>query len=309
MRVLVTGGAGFIGSHVAEACLAAGHEVLVVDDLSSGKRENLQSAGSAIRIEACDIRSPKAAQIVKDFRPMAVIHHAAQMSVTRSVAEPAFDADVNILGLINIVEAGRKVGLGRVIFASSGGTVYGETETYPIPEGAPTHPVCPYGVSKLSGEHYLFYFRRVFGLSYAALRYANVYGPRQDPHGEAGVIAIFSKKLLKGEDVTIFGDGEQTRDYVFVADVVRANLAALTGDFCGSVNIGTGRETNVNELFAVIKRHAAGPGKAIHAAPRDGELRRSVLDVSMAARVLGWKPTVSLADGLEQTVDFFRSRP
>jgi UDP-glucose 4-epimerase len=306
MRVLVTGGAGFIGSHVAEACLAAGHEVLVLDDLSSGKRENLPKTA---RIEACDIRSPRAAALVRDFRPAALIHHAAQMSVTRSVAEPAFDADVNVLGLINVVEAARKVGLERVVFASSGGTVYGETESYPMGEDTPTHPVCPYGVSKLSGEHYLFYFRRVFGLSYAALRYANVYGPRQDPHGEAGVIAIFSKKLLKGEDVTIFGDGEQTRDYVYVADVVRANLSALTGDFCGSVNIGTGRETNVNELYAVIKRHAAGPGKAMHAAPRDGELRRSVLDVSMAARALGWKPTVSLADGLEETVDFFRSRP
>ncbi len=306
MRVLVTGGAGFIGSHVAEACLLAGHEVLVLDDLSSGKRENVPKTA---RMEACDIRSPRTAAFVKDFRPAALIHHAAQMSVTRSVAEPAFDADVNVLGLINVVEAARKAGLERVVFASSGGTVYGETESYPMGEDTPTHPVCPYGVSKLSGEHYLFYFRRVFGLSYAALRYANVYGPRQDPHGEAGVIAIFSKKLLKGEDVTIFGDGEQTRDYVYVADVVRANLAALTGDFCGSVNIGTGRETNVNELYAVIKRHAAGPGKAVHAAPRDGELRRSVLDVSMAARVLGWNPTVSLADGLEETVDFFRSRP
>ena len=306
MRVLVTGGAGFIGSHVADACLAAGYEVLVIDDLSSGKRENVPAT---VRLEACDIRSPRAAALVRDFRPQAIVHHAAQMSVTRSVAAPAFDADVNVLGLINLVEAGRKVGLARVVFASSGGTVYGETDRYPIPETAPTHPVCPYGVSKLSGEHYLFYYQRVFGLSYAALRYANVYGPRQDPHGEAGVIAIFSKKLLAQEDVTIFGDGDQTRDYVFVGDVVRANLAAVAGDFCGSVNIGTGRETNVNELYAVIKRHAGGPGKAVHAAPRDGELRRSVLDVAMAARVLGWKSTVTLADGLAKTVDFFRSRP
>ena len=305
MRVLVTGGAGFIGSHVAEACLAAGYDVVALDDLSSGKRENLPSA---IRLEACDVRSPRAVALVKDFKPDVLVHHAAQMSVTRSVAEPAFDADVNVLGLINLVEAGRKVGLKRVVFASSGGTVYGETTRYPIPEDAPTHPVCPYGVSKLSGEHYLFYYNRVFALSSAALRYANVYGPRQDPHGEAGVIAIFSKKLLAAQDVTIFGDGGQTRDYVFVKDVVRANLAAIAGDFCGSVNIGTGKETNVNELYDVIKRHAGGPGKAVHAAARDGELRRSVLDVSMAARVLDWKPSISLADGLAETVDFFRSR-
>ena len=306
MRVLVTGGAGFIGSHVADACIAAGHEVLVVDDLSSGKRENLARQA---RFEQCDIRTPRAAAVVESFRPQAILHLAAQMSVTRSVAEPSFDADVNVLGLINLVEAGRRAGLEKVVFASSGGTVYGEVETYPITETAPTNPVCPYGVSKLSGEHYLFYYRRVFGLPYVALRYANVYGPRQDPHGEAGVIAIFSKKLLAGADVTIFGDGRQTRDYVFVGDVVRANLAALAGDFCGAVNIGTGLETNVNDLYAIIKRHAGGPGTAVHAPPRDGELQRSVLSVALAEKVLGWKPRTVLSDGLAETVDFFRSRP
>jgi len=306
MRILVTGGAGFIGSHVADACIAAGHEVLVVDDLSSGKRENLARQA---RFEQCDIRTPRAAAVVESFRPQAILHLAAQMSVTRSVAEPSFDADVNVLGLINLVEAGRRAGLEKVVFASSGGTVYGEVETYPITETAPTNPVCPYGVSKLSGEHYLFYYRRVFGLPYVALRYANVYGPRQDPHGEAGVIAIFSKKLLAGADVTIFGDGRQTRDYVFVGDVVRANLAALAGDFCGAVNIGTGLETNVNDLYAIIKRHAGGPGTAVHAPPRDGELQRSVLSVALAEKVLGWKPRTVLSDGLAETVDFFRSRP
>jgi UDP-glucose 4-epimerase len=305
MRVLVTGGAGFIGSHVAEACLVAGHDVLVIDDLSSGKRENLARDA---RFEQCDIRTPRAAAVVASFRPQALVHHAAQMSVTRSVAEPSFDADVNVLGLINLVEAGRRAGLEKVVFASSGGTVYGEVEIYPVDETAATHPVCPYGVSKLSGEHYLFYYRRVFGLPYVALRYANIYGPRQDPHGEAGVIAIFSKKLLAGTDVTIFGDGLQTRDYVFVGDVVRANLAALAGDFCGAVNIGTGVETNVNDLYAIIKRHAGGPGEAVHAAPRDGELRRSVLSAALAERVLGWKPQARLSDGLAETVDFFRSR-
>jgi len=306
MRILVTGGAGFIGSHVADACVAEGHEVLVVDDLSSGKRENLPAGA---RFEQCDIRAPRAAVVVENYRPHAILHLAAQMSVTRSVSEPTFDAEVNVLGLINLVEAGRHVGLEKVVFASSGGTVYGEVDAYPIQETAPTHPVCPYGVSKLAGEHYLFYYRRVFGLPYVALRYANVYGPRQDPHGEAGVIAIFSQKLLAGADVTIFGDGLQTRDYVFVGDVVRANLAALRGEFCGAVNIGTGIETNVKDLYEIIKRHAGGPGKAVHAPPRDGELRRSVLSVALAEKVLDWKPLKRLSDGLAETVDFFRSRP
>ena len=306
MRVLVTGGAGFIGSHIADACTAAGHQVLVMDDLSSGKPENVPPTA---RFERCDIRAPRAAAVVESFRPQAIVHHAAQMSVTRSVAEPAFDADVNVLGLINLVEAGRRSGLEKVVFASSGGTVYGEVDTYPITEEASTHPVCPYGVSKLAGEHYLFYYRRVFGLPYVALRYSNVFGPRQDPHGEAGVIAIFSKKLLAGQDCTIFGDGEQTRDYVYVADVVRANLAALERDFCGGVNIGTGIETNVNDLYAVIKRHAGGPGKAVHAEARPGELRRSVLSPALAEQALGWKPRVGLAEGLAETVDFFRTRP
>jgi UDP-glucose 4-epimerase len=306
MRILVTGGAGFIGSHVTEACLAAGHDVAVLDDLSSGKRENLHRDA---RFEECDIRAPRAAAAVESFRPQVLLHHAAQMSVTRSVAEPAFDADVNVLGLINLLEAGRRVGLEKVVFASSGGTVYGDVDVYPTPEGSPTQPLCPYGISKLTGERYLFYYRRVFGLSYVALRYANVYGPRQDPHGEAGVIAIFSKKLLAGGDVTIFGDGVQTRDYVFVGDIVRANLAALAGDFCGSVNIGTGIETNVNDLYAIIKRHAGGAGKAVHAGARDGEVLRSVVSPVLAERVLGWKPLTALADGLGETVDFFRSRP
>jgi UDP-glucose 4-epimerase len=305
MRVLVTGGAGFIGSHVADACVAAGHEVAVLDDLSSGKPENLPQAA---RFEQCDVRTPRAAEFVESFRPQAILHLAAQMSVTRSVAEPVFDAEVNVLGLINLIEAGRRAGLEKVVFASSGGTVYGEVRSYPVAETAPTHPVCPYGVSKLAGEHYLFYYRHVFGLPYVALRYANVYGPRQDPHGEAGVIAIFSKRLLAGADVTIFGDGLQTRDYVFVGDVVGANLAALEGDFCGAINIGTGIETNVNDLYEIIKRHAGGPGRAVHAPPRDGELRRSVLAVAVAEKALGWKPSTRLPEGLAETVDFFRSR-
>jgi UDP-glucose 4-epimerase len=305
MRALVTGGAGFIGSHVADLFIEQGHEVCALDDLSSGKPENLNPAA---RFEQCDIRSPEAAAAVRSFNPDVLIHHAAQMSVTRSVAEPGFDADVNVLGFINLLEAGRETGLSKVVFASSGGTVYGEADQVPFDESVPTHPVCPYGISKLAGEHYLFYYRRIYGIPYVTLRYANVYGPRQDPHGEAGVVAIFSQKLLRGEDCTIFGDGKQTRDYAFVADVARANLLAATSDFVGPVNIGTRTETDVNYLYEVIKQHAGGPGKAVHGDARDGELLRSCLDNSLAGDVLGWQPEVTLSDGLAQAVDFFRAR-
>jgi len=306
MRIVVTGGAGFIGSHVAEAYLAGGHEVTILDDLSSGRRENVPQAA---RFEQYDVRSPEAARVVEQVRPDVLNHHAAQMNVRVSVDKPSFDADVNILGFLNLLEAGRRAGTKTVIFSSSGGTVYGEPERIPSPETLPTRPICPYGVSKLSGEHYLYYYSRIFGFRYVALRYANVYGPRQDPHGEAGVIAIFSQKLLRGEECTIFGDGLQTRDYVFVGDVVRANVAALAADHCGAVNIGTGHETNVVELFQHIKARVGGTGKARHVDAKDGEVRRSALDASLARHVLGWAPEVPLSDGLAATVDFFRSRP
>ena len=305
MRVLVTGGAGFIGSHIAGAYVDAGHEVTVLDNLSSGHRENVPAGATLVE---ADIRSEDAASAVADVAPEVINHHAAQMNVRVSVEDPGFDAGVNILGLINLVEQGRKSGLKRVIFASSGGTVYGEPDQLPATEQYPTHPVCPYGVSKLTGEHYLFYYKRIYGIDYVALRYSNVYGPRQDPHGEAGVIAIFCQNLLRGADVSIFGDGLQTRDYVFVGDVVRANLAAIDGEFTGSVNIGTGKETNVVELYESVKAHVGGDGRSVHGPAKDGEVRRNVLDVGMASRVLGWKPEVDLADGLISTVDFFRSR-
>ncbi len=306
MRILVTGGAGFIGSHVAHAFVEAGHEVAVIDDLSSGHRENVPPGARLIQ---ADIRSAAAAAAVREFAPEIINHHAAQMNVRVSVDDPRFDAEVNVLGLINLVEEGRKAGLRRVVFASSGGTVYGEPEALPCSERHPTRPVCPYGVSKLSGEHYLYYYQRIHGIEYVALRYANVYGPLQDPHGEAGVIAIFSKALLAGRDVTIFGDGLQTRDYVFVADVVRANVAAASTSYQGPVNIGTGKETNVVELFQRIKASVGARGTAMHGPAKDGEVRRSVLDVSFAREVLDWTPRVSLEQGLVTTVDFFRSRP
>jgi UDP-glucose 4-epimerase len=305
MRIVVTGGAGFIGSHVTDVYLAAGHEVTVIDDLSSGHRSNV-AAGA--RFEQADIRSAAAARVIADIRPDVINHHAAQMNVRVSVDKPAYDADINILGMVNLLEAGRHAGTKLVVFSSSGGTVYGEPERFPCPEEHATHPVCPYGVSKLTGEHYLYYYSRIHGMRYVALRYANVYGPRQDPHGEAGVIAIFSQRVLAGQECTIFGDGLQTRDYVFVGDVARANVAALGTDYCGAVNIGTGRETSVVDLFRLIDRLTGGKGKVRHTEAKAGEIRRSSLDVALAGRVLGWRPQVAISDGLSAAVDFFRSR-
>jgi UDP-glucose 4-epimerase len=306
MKILVTGGAGFIGSHLADAFLAAGHDVLVIDNLSSGHREQVPAGAKFFE---ADIRSPDAAKIVSTEKPEAICHHAAQMNVRFSVEDPAFDAEVNVLGLIRLMEAGRNAGLKVVTFASSGGTVYGDVDVIPTPETSPTVPLCPYGVSKLTGEHYLEYYRQLYGIRSVALRYANVYGPRQDPHGEAGVIAIFSKLLLKGQGGKIYGDGLQTRDYVFVGDVVRANRMALESTVHGPVNIGTGVETNVIELHARLRRLLGVDVLPEHVEAKEGEVRRSVLDCERAKRELGWTPQVSFDEGLAATVDFFRSRP
>ncbi len=305
MKTLVTGGAGFIGSHIVDAYLEAGHDVIAVDDLSSGQRSNVNPDA---RFEQLDIRSEEAARLVAAEKPDVVNNHAAQMNVRFSVANPRYDAEVNVLGLINLLEASRQAGTKRFIFASSGGTVYGEPEVFPSDEAQPTLPLCPYGISKLSGELYLHYYNKIFGLPYVALRYSNVYGPRQDPHGEAGVVAIFCQRLLAGEDVTINGDGLQTRDYVFIADVVRANLAALETPFTGSVNIGAGVETNVVEIYQAIKDVIGGSGSALHGPAKDGDVRRSCLDAALAFECLGWKAGTSLSEGLSLTVDFFRSR-
>jgi UDP-glucose 4-epimerase len=305
MKILVTGGAGFIASHVADAYLANGHEVVIIDDLSSGKRGNLPAAA---KFYHADIRSPEAREIVRNERPQMVSHHAAQMDVRRSVADPAFDAEVNVLGFINVLEGAREVGAEKVIFASSGGAMYGEQEQFPAPEEHPHNPLSPYGITKATGEHYLFYMHAVFGMPYVALRYGNVYGPRQDPHGEAGVIAIFTERLLAGEAPVINGDGKQTRDYVFVGDVVRANVAALTTSFVGSLNIGTGTETDVNTLYAHLRVLTGSPHPAQHGPAKAGEQRRSVLAIDRAHAVLGWRPEVPLEEGLRRTVEFFRAR-
>ena len=302
MRVLVTGGAGFIGSHVSEALLKRGHEVCVVDDLSSGKRENVPEGAG---FHEADIRSGLA-EIFRSFRPEALCHQAAQMDVRRSVREPDFDADVNVIGTVRLLESCVGHGVQRVVFASTGGAVYGEQDEFPAPEEHPQWPVSPYGVSKLAGERYLDYYRVQHGLPYAALRYANVYGPRQDPHGEAGVVAIFSGNLAAGRPSTVFGTGEQTRDYVYVGDVARANVLALEGEPpSGAYNVGTGVETSVAELYDRMRRLAGRDLPAERGPAKPGEQARSSVDPTKAAREMGWKPEVDLASGLQRTLRFF----
>jgi len=304
VKVLVTGGAGFIGSHVTDVFLDAGHEVWALDDLSSGRRENLHPE---VRLVVADIRSPDAARMVEAERFDVMCHLAAQMDVRRSVTDPRFDADVNVAGFLNLLEAARKSAVRKVVFSSTGGAIYGEQDVYPAPETHPTRPVSPYGVSKASGELYLGYYRAQYGLRSTALRYANVYGPRQNPHGEAGVVAVFSERLLRGGGCTVNGTGEQTRDFVFGPDVARANLLAATGDVEGPVNVGTGIETDVNRLYALLARAAGVERPAQHAPAKPGEQLRSSVDPSRAAKVLGWRPTVVLEEGLRRTVDWFRA--
>jgi UDP-glucose 4-epimerase len=305
MKIAITGGAGFIASQIAEAYLAAGHEVIVIDDLSTGKRANVPSAAKFFH---ADIRSPEVAEIFQSERPQVLSHHAAQLDVRRSVADPGFDAEVNVIGTLNLLEAARKSGVERVLFASSGGAVYGEQLQFPATESHPHHPISPYGITKSTGEHYLAFYHTVRGIPYIALRYSNVFGPRQDPHGEAGVVAIFSQKLLSGEAPTIYGDGAQTRDYVFVGDVVRANVAALESDYVGAVNIGTGIETSVNDLCEHMRAITGCPHPAKHAPARAGEQLRSVVSIERARSVLRWRPEVTLEEGLRRTIDFFRAR-
>jgi len=305
MRILVSGGAGFIGSHVVDVYVAAGHEVFVVDDLSTGKRENLNPQAYFLQ---ADIQDPVVRELIVKEKIEVVNHHAAQMDVRRSVADPLFDARVNILGMLNVLEGAREVKVKKVIFASSGGTVYGEQEHFPADETHPTHPICPYGVSKRTGEHYLHFYQVEYGIPYIALRYANIYGPRQDPHGEAGVVAIFALRFLSGQQPLINGDGKQTRDYVFVGDVARANLAALQVEYTGPVNIGTGGETDVNQLFRTLRELTGSSVPEVHGSAKSGEQRRSVLAWDRAARILNWRPEVALEDGLRQTVAYFRTR-
>lgn len=304
MRVLVTGGAGFIGSHVQDMALALGHKVAILDDMSSGKKENINAQAKFYHL---DIRSPEVKDIFSEFQPEVLFHLAAQMDVRKSVADPKFDCDVNGLGLLNLLEAGRQHGLKKVIFSSTGGAIYGEQDYFPADEKHPLRPLSPYGITKLLSEKYLFFYRETYGIDYLALRYANVYGPRQNPHGEAGVVAIFAQRMLKGETVTIHGDGLQTRDYVFVDDVVKANELALKHDLNGEFNVGTGIETSVNQIQAGVAAAIPGSPDPVHGPAKAGEQQRSVLDCNKIERELGWKAQVKLEEGLARTVEFFRS--
>jgi UDP-glucose 4-epimerase len=305
MKVLVTGGAGFIGSHITEHLIDAGAEVVVLDDLSSGTR---QSVHPRARLCQADIGSEAIRDLFERERFDCLDHHAAQMNVRRSVADPMFDARVNIIGSLNLLQAAVATGVKKVVFASTGGAIYGEQLTFPADETHQTNPLSPYGVAKLAVEKYLAFYEAVYDLPYVALRYANVYGPRQDPHGEAGVVAIFSERLLRGEPAIINGDGEQTRDFIYVDDVVRANVLAVTTDLSGIYNVGTGLETSVNVLYAHLAKHAGATLPPRHDPPKPGEQRRSVLAYRKLQAVAHWTPTVSLEEGLRRTVVYFAAQ-
>ncbi|MEM9665188.1 MAG: NAD-dependent epimerase/dehydratase family protein [Bacteroidota bacterium] len=305
MKILVTGGAGFIGSHVADAYRTQGHEVHILDDLSGGFRHNVHPDTP---LHEHDIRSEAAARLFETHRFEVLVHLAAQMDVRHSVADPRFDADVNVLGTLNLLEAGRKNELRRVIFASTGGAIYGEPEYTPQDEVHPARPLSPYGITKLTTEKYLYFYEQQYGLPYVVLRYGNIYGPRQNPHGEAGVVAIFTERMLQGQGCFINGDGLQTRDYTYVDDVVAANLAALGYEGSGIFNVGTGVETSVVDLFRIIRAAIDPSLPEQYRAGKPGEQRRSVLGYEHAETELGWTPSVNIEEGLERTVDWFRTR-
>jgi len=304
-RILVTGGAGFIGSHVADRLVAAGHDVAVVDNLSTGRREFVPAQANFYRY---DINSVEAAELIRTWRPEALVHHAAQMNVRFSVADPVADARENILGSLNLLQAAAEARVPRIIFASTGGAIYGDEAPIPARETDSPWPDSPYGIAKLAVEHYLRYYQQEYGLTTISLRYANVYGPRQNGLGEAGVVAIFIEKFLAAEQPLINGDGLQTRDFVYVADVVAANLLALDYPRSGTFNIGTGHETDILTIYLKLQELAHSPLGPVHGPAKPGEQRRSALDAGLARETLGWEPLVPLEEGLARTFEAFRQR-
>lgn len=305
LNIIVTGGAGFIGSHVSAALVKAGHKVTVLDDLSSGFEKNVPAGAT---LEVADIRSEKAAAVVTRVKPDVMYHLAAQMDVRKSVYDPSFDADVNIRGPLNLIEAGRKAGLKQIVFSSTGGAIYGDQNVYPADETHPEWPLSPYGITKLALEKYLFFYHAQYGLNATCLRYANVYGPRQNAHGEAGVIAIFSTKLLAGQAPTIYGDGENTRDFVFVGDVVKANLASLGQNGFNIYNVGTGVESSVNLIYATMNDIIGAGLSAVYGEARPGEVRRSAISASKIQKELNVSISTKLQDGLAETISWFKQQ-
>lgn len=305
MKIFVTGGAGFIGSHITDSLIEDGHKVSVIDDLSTGKRSHIHPKAKFYHL---DIRDKRLNEVFSEERPSILCHQAAQINVRKSVEDPIFDANINILGTLHLLKLSLTHGVKRIIFASTGGAIYGEQDYFPADENHPTRPLSPYGVTKLAVENYLYYYQQVYGLNYVILRYANVYGPRQDPYGEAGVVAIFAQSMLSGKAPIINGDGKQTRDFVNVSDVASANVAALNFSGSNIFNIGTGIETSINELFQQIKKLTKAKIKENHGSAKKGEQKRSVITPQKAINTLNWTPQISLADGLKKTVEYFSSR-
>ena len=304
MKILVTGGAGFIASHIADALINEGHQVFILDNLSTGFEKNINQKAKFIK---SDISSPSIFRLFEEEKFDLVNHHAAQIDVRKSVSDPVFDANTNILGTINILQACIKTGVKKFMFASTGGAIYGEQEYFPADENHPTNPVSPYGITKLTIEKYLFFYKNEYGLNYTILRYANVYGPRQNPFGEAGVVAIFTNKLLKNENPVINGEGKQTRDYVFVEDVVRANVITLEDKSSEIYNVGTGFETNVNELFNKLNKIAGNKAEEKHGPAAKGEQLRSVISSAKLYNRFNWKPSIKMDEGLIKTFNSFKS--
>jgi UDP-glucose 4-epimerase len=309
MRALVTGGAGFIGSTLVDRLLRDGHEVVAVDDLRHGRRANLSAALAAgVTLREVDVAGPELGDVLAEIRPEVVFHLAAQISVRASVADPLHDVTQNVLATVNLAEAARQAGTRKIVFASSGGSIYGTPEVLPVDESAPVNPKSPYAAAKVSAEVYLNTYRQLYGLDCTHLALANVYGPRQDPHGEAGVMAIFASALLTGAPTRIFGDGGNTRDYVFVEDVASAFVSAV-GSVGGGrrYNIGTGRQTSDRELHSLVAKEIGAPDEPVMAPARLGDLRASALDATLAGTELGWRPAVDIVEGIHRTVDYFRA--